>query len=257
MYKNWKSVWITGASSGIGYSLAEALAASGATVVGSARRKDKLTELASRHDNIIPIELDVSNISDVKSRYKEINKNFDNGIDLVILNAGISRLFTLEDINKRYADIITTMETNYFGVTNCHSVIIPDMIKRKKGHIAIMSSIAGYRGLPNSIAYSPSKAALINLADILKSELLHHGITVSIINPGFVDTDATKVNNFNMPSLVSIDYATKKIIQGLSKEKYEICFPFLLSFTFKIMRFIPHKLYFYIIKKFIWKESPK
>ena len=149
------------------------------------------------------------------------------------------------------------METNYFGVTNCLSVIIPDMIKRRKGHIAIMSSIAGYRGLPNSIAYSPSKAALINLADILKSELLHYGISVSIINPGFVDTDATKVNNFNMPNLVSIDYATKKIIHGLSKKKYEICFPFLLSFTFKIMRFMPHKLYFYIIKKFIWKKSPK
>ena len=170
MYKNWKSVWITVASSGIGYSLAEALAASGATVVGSARRKDKLTELASGNDNIIPIELDVSNISDVKSRYKEINKNFDNGIDLVVLNAGISRLFTLEDINKRYADIITTMETNYFGVTNCLSVIIPDMIKRKKGHIAIMSQdeIASKLDIPIGTVKSRMRLAYQKMKDNLK-----------------------------------------------------------------------------------------
>ena len=257
MLNNWKSVWITGASSGIGCSLAKILANSGSLVAVSARRKDKLIELGSLNDNIIPIDLDVGDVAQVKDKYNQIVEKFDDGIDLVILNAGVSKLFSVEDIEDRYNDIINTMEINYFGVINCLTAIIPDMIKRGKGHIAIVASIAGYRGLPNSIAYSPTKAALINLADILKSELTHYGIEVSIINPGFVDTEATKVNNFKMPNLVSTDYAAKKIIQGLNKVKYEIHFPFLLSFKLKLMRLLPHKLYFYIIKKFIWKKTSK
>ncbi len=137
---------------------------------------------------------------------------------------------------------------------NCLKIIIPHFIKRKSGHIAIMASVAGYRGLPNSIAYSPTKAALINLAEVLKSELRQYGITVSLINPGFVDTDATKVNNFPMPSMVSIEYATKKIITGLEKSKYEIIFPFFFGLALKMMKIMPNRLYFYFVNKMVWKK---
>ena len=146
------------------------------------------------------------------------------------------------------------MDTNYFGVINCLSAILPRMIERKKGHIAIMSSVAGYRGLPNSVAYSPTKAALINLVEIMRSELSPLGINVSIINPGFVDTDATKVNKFPMPSMVSVEFAARKIIRDLVKLKYEVAFPFMFTFFIKLLRILPNTLYFYIIRKLVWKS---
>ena len=145
------------------------------------------------------------------------------------------------------------MDTNYFGVINCLSVILPRMMERKKGHIAVMSSVAGYRGLPNSVAYSPTKAALINLVEIMRSELGPLGINISIINPGFVDTDATKVNKFRMPSMVSVEYAARKIISDLGKFKYEVTFPFIFTFFIKFLRILPNTLYFYIIRKLVWK----
>ena len=146
------------------------------------------------------------------------------------------------------------MDTNYFGVINCLSAILPRMIERKKGHIAIMSSVAGYRGLPNSVAYSPTKAALINLVEIMRSELSPLGINISIINPGFVDTDATKVNKFRMPSMVSVEFAARKIIRDLVKLKYEVAFPFMFTFFIKFLRILPNTLYFYIIRKLVWKS---
>ena len=154
----WKSVWITGASSGIGRELAIQLASQNVEI------------LSSINNNIHSINLDVSKIKDVRKKTKFFFED-GNFPDLVILNAGVSRLFTLDKIDEKYQDIIDSMDTNYFGVINCLSVILPRMIERKKGHIAIMSSVAGYRGLPNSVAYSPTKAALINLVEIMRSEL--------------------------------------------------------------------------------------
>ena len=117
-----------------------------------------------------------------------------------------------------------------------------------------MSSVAGYRGLPNSVAYSPTKAALINLVEIMRSELSPLGINISVINPGFVDTDATKVNKFRMPSMVSVEFASRKIIRDLVKQKYEVAFPFMFTFFIKFLRILPNTLYFYIIRKLVWKS---
>ena len=249
----WKSVWITGASSGIGRELAIQLASQNVEIYASARRSDELQILSSINNNIHSINLDVSKIKDVRKKTKFFFED-GNFPYLVILNAGVSRLFTLDKIYEKHQDIIDSMDTNYFGVINCLSVILPRMIERKKGHIAIMSSVAGYRGLPNSVAYSPTKAALINLVEIMRSELSPLGINVSIINPGFVDTDATKVNKFPMPSMVSVEFAARKIIRDLVKLKYEVAFPFMFTFFIKFLRILPNTLYFYIIRKLVWKS---
>ena len=249
----WKSVWITGASSGIGRELAIQLASQNVEIYASARRFDELQILSSINNNIHSINLDVSKIKDVRKKTKFFFED-GNFPDLVILNAGVSRLFTLDKIDEKHQDIIDSMDTNYFGVINCLSVILPRMIERKKGHIAIMSSVAGYRGLPNSVAYSPTNAALINLVEIMRSELSPLGINISVINPGFVDTDATKVNKFRMPSMVSVEFAARKIIRDLVKLKYEVAFPFMFTFFIKFLRILPNTLYFYIIRKLVWKS---
>ena len=249
----WKKAWITGASSGIGREIAIQFAGQNVEIYASARRSDELQILSSINNNIHSINLDVSKIKDVRKKTKFFFED-GNFPDLVILNAGVSRLFTLDKIDEKHQDIIDSMDTNYFGVINCLSVILPRMIERKKGHIAIMSSVAGYRGLPNSVAYSPTKAALINLVEIMRSELSPLGINISIINPGFVDTNATRVNKFRMPSMVSVEFAARKIIRDLVKLKYEVAFPFMFTFFIKLLRILPNTLYFYIIRKLVWKS---
>jgi len=254
MPQKWKSAWITGASSGIGKNLAIELAQKDIKVFASARREERLSEISKISENIIPLVMDVTDEKKLTEDTKIFTEDTNNLPDLIILNAGISRLFTVDNLDQNYDLMKESIDINYFGVMNCLKIIIPHFIKRKSGHIAIMASVAGYRGLPNSIAYSPTKAALINLAEVLKSELRQYGITVSLINPGFVDTDATKVNNFPMPSMVSIEYATKKIITGLEKSKYEIIFPFFFGLALKMMKIMPNRLYFYFVNKMVWKK---
>ena len=252
---NWRTVWITGASSGIGNNLAKLIAAEADYVAVSARREDNLIRLSKEFKNIHSFPLDVSDLVNVQNTAKKILNNSPGGLDLIVLNAGVSKLFTSEQIEDRYQDIIDSMNVNYFGVLNCINTILPDMIKRRKGHIVINGSLAGYRGLPNSIAYSPTKAALINLAEVLKSELFIYNIKVTIINPGFVETEATNINSFRMPSMVSSDYASNKILKGIRDSKYEISFPFYFSLFFKFIRIIPNSIYFFLIKRFVWNKK--
>ena len=249
----WQTAWVTGASSGIGRELALQLATKNIKVFASARRTDKLKILSSLNDNIYPISMDVSQISDVRKKTDFFLED-DNFPDLIILNAGVSKLFTIDKIEESYQEIVRSMDVNYFGVINCLAVLLPSMIKRKRGHIAVMASVAGYRGLPNSLAYSPTKAALINLVEILRTELTPIGITVSVINPGFVDTDATRINKFRMPKMVSVEYAAEKILRDLKKLKYEVAFPFGFTFFIKFLRILPNSLYFFIIRRLIWKK---
>ena len=249
----WQTAWVTGASSGIGRELALQLATKDIKVFASARRTDKLKILSSLNDNIYPISMDVSQISDVRKKTNFFLED-DNFPDLIILNAGVSKLFTIDKIEESYQEIVRSMDVNYFGVVNCLAVLLPSMIKRKRGHIAVMASVAGYRGLPNSLAYSPTKAALINLVEILRTELTPIGITVSVINPGFVDTDATRINKFRMPKMVSVEYAAEKILRDLKKLKYEVAFPFGFTFFIKFLRILPNSLYFFIIRRLIWKK---
>ena len=144
-------------------------------------------------------------------------------------------------------------EVNLMAVMNALDALLPRMIKRRAGHIAIVASVAGYRGLPRSLAYGPTKAALINLAETLNAELAPHGITVSIINPGFVDTPMTQGNPFPMPGIVSARKAAEEILAGLTRGKFEIAFPRGFVFGMKLLKILPDWLYFPFIRRFIMR----
>jgi short-subunit dehydrogenase len=167
-------------------------------------------------------------------------------IDLIILNAGISATSTTA---KPQAELFRTiMETNYLGVTNALSALVPKMAGRGRGHIAWVASLAGYNGLPGAAAYNASKAALVSLAEASREELAPKGITLTIVNPGFVRTKMTEKNQFPMPFMVEPKMAAKIIIKGLRKKKYEIAFPWQLAWLVKFMRLLPYPLFFWLVR---------
>ena len=136
-----------------------------------------------------------------------------------------------------------SMAVNYLGLANGVDAILPAMIERKRGHIAIVASVAGYRGLPLAAAYAPTKAAAIALAETLALELPRHGLQVSIVNPGFVDTPMTAVNTFPMPFKVSAETASRAILGGLARGKYEIAFPWQMRLIMKALRLMPNAMF--------------
>ncbi|AVX03705.1 dehydrogenase/reductase SDR family member 7C-A [Maritalea myrionectae] len=240
-----KHIWITGASTGIGRALAKKLDADGALVSVSARSEDKLNSLVSEGQNIRAFPVDVTDVSMMNAAIDMIADRAP--IDFVVLGAGAWTIMDSDQMDM--APIRTGMEVNYFGTLNAVDKLIPMMKTRGVGHIAIIASVAGYRGLPRSIAYSPTKAALINLAEILKVELEPHNIGVSIVNPGFVDTPLTQDNPFPMPGLMSADEAAEALYKGLAKRKFEISFPFGFTLVMKMLRVAPNWLYLFVMRR--------
>ncbi|HEX4894008.1 MAG TPA: SDR family NAD(P)-dependent oxidoreductase, partial [Hyphomicrobiaceae bacterium] len=163
-------------------------------------------------------------------------------IDLAILNAGVWHPMKTSEFDV--TRVLDSINVNYIGIVNALEPLIPDMVTAQKGHIALVGSVAGYRGLPMAAAYAPSKAAVINLAEVLRLELARRGIMVSLINPGFVETPMTAVNTFPMPFILKPDDAARRIIRGLERGKFEIAFPWQLVVMLKLMRVLPYKLFF-------------
>ena len=238
---SWTVIWITGASTGIGRELALRLAASGAKVAVSARSVDKLRELEAAYPNIKAYPLDVVDLAATKATAGTIARDLG-PINLAILNAGVWVPMDAETYDA--AGITQAMAVNFTGVTNALSPLIPAMIGRKSGHIAIVSSVAGYRGLPVAISYAPTKAALISLAESLYPDLMDHNVKLTVINPGFVDTPMTKPNEFPMPFMVSTQTAADTIIKGLIKGKFEIVFPWRMKLLAKFTRLLPYWMFF-------------
>lgn len=237
----WKVIWITGASTGIGRELALRLAASGAQVAVSARSADKLAQLAALSPNIKAYPYDVTDLAAARSTAQAISQDLG-PIDLAILNAGVwipmgATAYDPEAVTQ-------SMLVNYTGVTNALAPLLPAMISRKSGHIALVSSVAGYRGLPVAISYAPTKAALISLAETLYPDLLDENVKLTVINPGFVDTPMTKKNDFPMPFMVSTEFAADAMIKGLIRGKFEIVFPWQMKLMAKFSRLLPYWLYF-------------
>lgn len=234
-------VWITGASTGIGRELALQLAARGLHVAASSRSADKLEELARGSDRIRAYPLDVTDREAVRETVRRISADLGR-IDLAILNAGVWHPMKASEFDV--TRVLDSINVNYIGIVNALEPLIPDMVTARKGHIALVGSVAGYRGLPMAAAYAPSKAAVINLAEVLRLELARRGITVSLINPGFVETPMTAVNTFPMPFILKPDDAARRIIRGLERGKFEIAFPWQLVVMLKLMRVLPYKLFF-------------
>ncbi len=208
-----KTIWITGGSTGIGKALAIKFAAMGWNVAISARRAELLNELSNSYENISGFPLDVTD----KEKCKE-----------------------MEDVFK----------VNFFGTVNCIKAVEQYFRDKKKGIITIVSSIAGYRGLPNSTGYGPSKSALNNLAESLYFDFKRHNVRVCLVSPGFIKTPMTDKNDFKMPFLKTPEYAADQIFEGLvNKNTFEIHFPKSLTITLKLLSFLPSKIYFGLVGK--------
>jgi short-subunit dehydrogenase len=240
------AAWITGASGGIGRAVALRLAADGWTVYATARSKDKLMSLAGQSNGrIIAAPGDVTDAAEMEAIVAQIEGA--EGLALAIFNAGVyipmrAQEFTAEDAAKHF-------NVNLQGVANGLAPAMRGMIERKTGCLALVASVAGYRGLPKAAAYGATKAALINMAEALAYDLHPAGVRISLICPGFVDTDATAVNDFDMPFLMQTDEAAERIVKGLKTTAFEIAFPRRFAFILKSMRFLPARAYLWLGRK--------
>ncbi len=242
-----KKIWITGASSGIGKALAIKFANQGWQVAASARRENLLKDLNNQNPNIYSFPLDVRNENESKNTFQNIIKKFQT-IDISVFCTGMHD----PDAEKKLSSekIREIMETNFFGTLNCIMAVSPYFRERKNGHIAIVSSVAGYRGLPAASGYCASKSALISLAESLYFDFKRYNVKVSVINPGFIKTPMTDKNKFPMPMIKSAEFAAEKMFTGLTKKNvFEIHFPLAFTIIMKLLKIMPNWLYFLLVKK--------
>tara|TARA_Y100001970_G_scaffold174372_1_gene212820 strand:+ start:1610 stop:2362 length:753 start_codon:yes stop_codon:yes gene_type:complete len=248
MERNHKKIWITGASSGIGKAVAEKFAKQGWKVAVSARRKELLDELA-KNPNITSFPLDVTDRTQITSVFKNILNEFSD-LDICLFSSG-----TYEPKDEQKIDpdkIKNVIDVNFLGVVDCVKAVEDFFKNKKSGHISIVSSIASYRGLPNSSGYGPSKAALTNFSESIYFDFKKFGVRVSIVSPGFIKTPLTDKNEFSMPFLKTPEYAAEKIFNGLIKgNAFEIHFPKGLTLILKFLRILPYRLYLFLVDKLV------
>jgi NAD(P)-dependent dehydrogenase (short-subunit alcohol dehydrogenase family) len=240
-----KRVWLVGASTGIGRALAEQLHALGATVIVSARKLEALKAFVLAHPGSIALPLDVTDRAAV--RRAAGSALADGPLDLVCYCAGHYQPMraTAIDLNE----LLRHHEVNTLGALHVLDAITPAMVARGQGHISLVSSVAGFRGLPQSLAYGPTKAALINLSETLYLDLHAHGLGVSVINPGFVETPLTAQNEFHMPALISPQQAAQAIVTGWARGEFDIHFPKRFTLVMKLLRLLPYRLYFAAVRR--------
>ena len=243
---NKKTIWITGASSGIGEASARKFVKEGWKVIISARRVELLEKL-STDENIFSYPLDVTDSVKAKEVFKKIIE--DHGqVDLCIFSSGTYERKSEKELDVK--NIRHVIEVNFLGVINCVSAVEKYYKDKNNGHIAIVSSPVGYRGLPKSSGYTPSKAALNNFTQGIYFDFKKFNVKVSLITPGFIKTALTDKNEFKMPFLKSTDYAAEEIYNGLiKKNSFEIIFPLPIKIIYKIIQILPNKLYNYLISK--------
>ena len=242
-----KTIWITGGSTGIGKSLAIKFAREGWNVAVSARRTELLKELKKINENIHSFPLDVTDKKKCSEVFNEIKSKFEN-IDICFFSTGTWNPKKEKEIDLEQIEEVFNI--NFFGTVNSIKAVEQHFKDRKNGIIAIVSSIAGYRGLPNSTGYGPSKSALNNLAESLYFDFNRYSVRICLISPGFIKTPMTDKNDFKMPFLKTPEYAAEKIYDGLiNKNNFEIHFPKTLTLILKVLSFLPSSIYFSLLNK--------
>jgi short-subunit dehydrogenase len=239
-------IWLIGASTGIGRATAELLHSKGAKVIASARNAAALHTLASQCPGLEVLQLDATDPAAVQAAAVQLHST--GPLDLMMYCAGTYAAQHAQDL--RVTEITQHMRVNYLGAVHCVAAVLPGMLVAKQGHISLVSSVAGFRGLPKSLAYGPTKAALINLAETLYIDLHDEGLGISIINPGFVQTPLTAQNNFHMPALISTTQAAIEILANWERGKFEIHFPRRFTLWMKLLRIAPYSWYFRAIRRF-------
>jgi NAD(P)-dependent dehydrogenase (short-subunit alcohol dehydrogenase family) len=240
-----KTVWVVGASSGIGRATASALHAQGARVIVSARKVQALEDFVLAHPGSQALALDTTDALAVQQAARQLLAQ--GPLDCVMYCAGHYQAMRADAMDL--PDMLRHVEVNYSGALRVLDAVLPDMLARGAGHFSLVGSVAGYSGLPQSLAYGPTKAALINLAETLYQDLHTKGIGVSIINPGFVQTPLTAGNAFTMPALLTPEQAATAILKGWAQGAFEVHFPKRFTLWLKVMRLLPYRIYFALVSK--------
>ena len=248
-----KVIWITGASSGIGKALAIKFAKEGWKVAISARRENLLNEIAKTYNDIFPYPLDVTDSKKCELVFNSIKERFKN-VDISVFSTGIHDPKSEKSLNLDKVRQI--MEVNFFGTINSVNAVYKYYKERKSGQISIVSSVAGYRGLPAGGAYCASKSALTSFTESLNFDMKRNNVRVSLISPGFIKTPMTDQNDFPMPMIKTPEFAAEEIYNGLVKKNaFEIHFPKSFTFIMKILQILPNWIYFKILDKGMKKIS--
>jgi NAD(P)-dependent dehydrogenase (short-subunit alcohol dehydrogenase family) len=245
-----RTAWLVGASTGIGRATAARLHAAGARVVVSARSPEALRRFVDEHPGAEAEALDATDAAAMRQAAAGIVQRHGR-IDLAMYCAG-----TYTEMRATAFDLelaLRHVQVNQVGALVMLDVVLPQLLAQARagqgGHISLVSSVAGFRGLPKSLAYGPTKAALINLAETLYLDLQPLGLGVSLINPGFVETPLTAQNNFRMPALIKPEEAAEQILRGWASGDFEIHFPKRFTLWLKGLRHLGYGPYFAAVRR--------
>lgn len=246
-----KTVWLIGASSGIGLATAAALHERGAQVVVSARQDPLLQDFVVAHPGARARALDVTDADAVRTLAAALLGQ--GPLDLVVYCVGHYKAQRAYDFDV--AQMLQHQQINYVGALYVLDAVLPAMLARGSGHLSLIASVAGYRGLPKSLAYGPTKAALINLAESLYGDLQPRGIGVSLVNPGFVQTPLTAQNSFHMPALITPQQAAREMLAGWHRGRFEIHYPRRFTYFMKLLQSLPYALYLPLLRRMVKEQG--
>jgi NAD(P)-dependent dehydrogenase (short-subunit alcohol dehydrogenase family) len=241
-----RRVWIVGASTGIGRALAERLHALGARVAVSARSAPTLQAFAAAHPGALALPLDATDREAMRQARAQIEQAFG-GLDVAVYCAGVYTATRATDFDLDEA--LRQTQINYTGSLVMLDAVLPGLIAQRSGHVSLVSSVSGYRGLPRALAYGPTKAALINLAESMWFDLTDLGIGVSVICPGYVDTPATQQNSYRMPALISAAEAAEHIVAGWRRGRFHLHFPKRFTGWLRLLRHLGDRTYFKLVRR--------
>ena len=239
-------VWLVGASTGIGHAVASRLHAAGAVVIVSARSAAGLDDFVRQHPGSLAIALDVTDRQSMRAASAQIVATHGR-IDLALYCAGYYKAMRATDFDLD--DAIRHDQVNYVGALHWLDALLPQLLRQKSGHLSMVSSVTGFRGLPNALAYGPNKAALINLAESLYFDLTDHGIGVSVVCPGYVDTPLVAQNDYPMPGLISADEAARQMLAGWQAGAFLMHFPRRFTRWVRLASHLPSSLYFWLVRR--------
>jgi len=246
---DYQNAFVSGASSGLGAGLVRRLAARGTHVYAAARRKDRLEALAAECEpgTVTPVVLDVADTAKVVKTLRKIDADCE-GLDLVVANAGIGGQKRATRLTWEH-EIEPVLMTNVLGAFATLTAVLPKMVERDRGHLVGVGSLAGYRGLPGTAAYSASKAALSTYLETLRIDLRRTGIRVTAIEPGFVKTELTEGSKSPMPFLMDLDAAVDRIVRAIDCETPVRAFPWQLATAVRFARILPRSIYDHVIAR--------
>ena len=241
-----RRVWLVGASSGIGLACAQALRAAGAQVIVSARHAQLVQAWAAQDAGVQWCPLDVTRAQDVQAVAKGIVAG--GPLHMVVYCAGYykAQRATALDLDQ----LLQHDQVNYQGALQVLAAVLPTLLAQQQGHISLISSVAGWSGLPNGLAYGPTKAAMTNLAETLYMDLQDQGIGVSVVHPGFVATPLTAQNEFDMPALITPAKAAQEMLHGWARGQFDIHFPRRFTLWLKLLKLLPYRIYFPLVRRF-------